>query len=154
MHISDLSRLTSVSVHALRHYERLGLIVPRRKANGYRDYTNSTRRDVIFIATARRLGLGLQDIADHLAQWKAGYLSFADLAHVLDRRHAEVEADIDRLRTLQAQLRDASAWLRDPQRAPVGTTSNRTPATPWAVRPRSVEPSPRSDNHSPLSVSK
>ena len=37
MQISELAQQASVSVHALRHYERLGLIHPDRRANGYRE---------------------------------------------------------------------------------------------------------------------
>ena len=44
MQISELARQAAVSVHALRHYERLGLIRPHRRANGYRDYPASMRR--------------------------------------------------------------------------------------------------------------
>ena len=50
MQISELARQAAVSVHALRHYERLGLIRPHRRANGYRDYPASMRREVVFIA--------------------------------------------------------------------------------------------------------
>ena len=48
--------MASVSVHALRHYERLGLIRPDRRANGYRDYPARMRREVVFIAMSRQLG--------------------------------------------------------------------------------------------------
>ena len=43
MKISELAKRTGVSTHALRHYERLGLLEPVRHANGYRDYTEAMR---------------------------------------------------------------------------------------------------------------
>ena len=52
-----------MSVHALRHYERLGLIRPDRRANGYRDYPARMRREVVFIAMSRQLGFSLPQIA-------------------------------------------------------------------------------------------
>ena len=55
--------MASVSVHALRHYERLGLIHPDRRANGYRDYPARMRREVVFIAMSRQLGFSLPQIA-------------------------------------------------------------------------------------------
>jgi DNA-binding transcriptional MerR regulator len=44
MKISELAKRTGVSTHALRHYERLGLLELVRHANGYSDYTKAMRR--------------------------------------------------------------------------------------------------------------
>ena len=59
MQISELARLTGVTVHALRHYERAGLLRPDRLPNGYRHYAPSARREVVFIAMSRHLGFSL-----------------------------------------------------------------------------------------------
>ena len=66
MKISELANRTGVSTHALRHYERLGLLEPVRHANGYRDYTESMRREVVFIAMSRKIGFSLTAIAQRL----------------------------------------------------------------------------------------
>ena len=78
MQISELARQAAVSVHALRHYERLGLIRPHRRANGYRDYPASMRREVVFIAMSRQLGFALPQIAQRLADYRAGTLGIDD----------------------------------------------------------------------------
>ena len=57
MQISELAKQTGVTVHALRHYERLGLLKPARLPNGYRDYSDGMRREVIFITMSRQIGL-------------------------------------------------------------------------------------------------
>ena len=59
MQISELARPTGVTVHALRHYERAGLLRPDRLPNGYRHYAPSARREVVFIAMSRQLGFSL-----------------------------------------------------------------------------------------------
>ena len=74
MQISELAQQASVSVHALRHYERLGLIRPDRRANGYRDYPARMRREVVFIAMSRQLGFSLPQIALRLDEYRAGTL--------------------------------------------------------------------------------
>ena len=74
MQISELAQQASVSVHALRHYERLGLIHPDRRANGYRDYPARMRREVVFIAMSRQLGFSLPQIALRLDEYRAGTL--------------------------------------------------------------------------------
>jgi len=66
MKISELAKRTGVSTHALRQYERLGLLEPLRHANGYRDYTEAMRREVVFIAMSRKIGFSLAAIAQRL----------------------------------------------------------------------------------------
>ena len=83
MQISELAQQASVSVHALRHYERLGLIrpdrgangyrdYPARRGNGYRDYPACMRCEVVFIAMSRQLGFSLPQIALRLDEYRAG----------------------------------------------------------------------------------
>ena len=74
MRISDLARRTGTPTTTLRHYERLGLLRPTRAPNGYRDYPESAVREVIFIAMARQIGIGLKRIAEHLPAYRTGRL--------------------------------------------------------------------------------
>lgn len=46
MRIGDLARRAGVSAKAVRYYERLGLVSPRRRPNGYREYDESHLRVV------------------------------------------------------------------------------------------------------------
>lgn len=46
MQISELAQRTGVSVHALRHYEKLGMLQPARRASGYREYTEAMQARV------------------------------------------------------------------------------------------------------------
>ena len=39
--IHEFARLAGVTVKALRHYDRLGLLRPRRTGSGYRVYSDS-----------------------------------------------------------------------------------------------------------------
>lgn len=68
MRIGELAAAAGVSVRAVRHYHRRGLLPePPRRANGYRRYG---LRDVITLARIRRLaelGLSLDEVADALA---------------------------------------------------------------------------------------
>ncbi|MFD0417688.1 MerR family transcriptional regulator [Streptomyces sp. NPDC127108] len=49
MFIGELSRRTSVSTRGLRYYEQQGLLRPRRRASGYREFDESD------VATVRRI---------------------------------------------------------------------------------------------------
>ena len=101
MQISELAQQASVSVHALRHYERLGLIHPDRRANGYRDYPARMRREVVFIAMSRQLGFSLPQIALRLDEYRAGTLGIDDMVQALQAR---VDAIDQQIAALQLSL--------------------------------------------------
>lgn len=50
-----------MTVRALRYYEAVGLVVPRRLTNGYRDYAPTALRQVEEIRTLTGLGLSVED---------------------------------------------------------------------------------------------
>jgi DNA-binding transcriptional MerR regulator len=112
MRISELARRTGVTVHALRHYERLGLLQPARSASGYRDYPESMRREVVFIAMARRIGFSLPAIAELLPAYRAGRLSIRRMTDALEERVAAIDAEIAKLQALRAQVVEHAAWLQ------------------------------------------
>ena len=48
MQISEFAARCGVTVHALRHYEALGLLKPGRSAGGYRTYEPAQRDFILF----------------------------------------------------------------------------------------------------------
>jgi DNA-binding transcriptional MerR regulator len=72
MRIGELSRLTGVSVRLLRYYEEQGLLTPRRRPSGYREYESG---DIERVGRIRVL--------------LAAGLSTAKIAHALPRTCAE-----------------------------------------------------------------
>jgi predicted site-specific integrase-resolvase len=57
MRIGELAERVGVTTKAIRYYERLGLLAPRRLANGYRSYDTkamsaSSSRSVTSVAAA------------------------------------------------------------------------------------------------------
>ena len=114
MKISELAKRTGVSTHALRHYERLGLLEPVRHANGYRDYTESMRREVVFIAMSRKIGFSLAAIAQRLPAYRAGRLRNADMVEALEVRVAEIDKELAALAALRAQVISHMQWLQKP----------------------------------------
>ena len=113
MRISELAQRTGVSAHALRHYERLGLLRPARTAGGYRDYPESARREVIFIAMSRKIGFSLKAVAEHLPAYRSGRLSFDDMVEAMQQRVAEIDREIAALRAQRTQVVDHVRWLRE-----------------------------------------
>jgi MerR family transcriptional regulator, copper efflux regulator len=134
MRISELARRAGVTVHALRHYERLGLLQPARSASGYRDYPESMRREVVFIAMARRIGFSLPEIAELLPAYRAGRLSIRRMTDALEERVAAIDAEIGRLQALRAQVIEHAEWLRAQRtqaRAAKASTKRPNGNSPW-----------------------
>jgi len=61
-HARAFARLTGVTIKALRHYERRGLLSPRRTAAGHRRYTLQDLRRLDEILALKSLGLPLVDV--------------------------------------------------------------------------------------------
>lgn len=75
MRISELAARTGASAHALRHYEKLGLIAAARSPGGYRVFAEGTVRQVTFIVMGRRIGFTLKEIAQWLPAYRSGWLT-------------------------------------------------------------------------------
>lgn len=133
MRISELAQRAGVTVHALRHYERLGLLLPARTASGYRDYPESMRREVVFIAMARRIGFSLAAIGELLPAYRAGRLGITRMTDALEERVAALDAQIAELQALRAQVIEHAAWLRAQRRKP-------PKKTPWPKAPTPSSP--------------
>ena len=112
MRISELARRAQVSTAMLRRYEDMGLILAQRTAGGYREFSEHTVREVVFIRMSREIGLPLATIAEHLPAYRSGRLSIDTMVDVLRQRIAEVDEQIAQARLLRKKLVDHIAWLR------------------------------------------
>jgi DNA-binding transcriptional MerR regulator len=61
MRVGELARRTGTTVRALRYYEAVGLVVPRRLGNGYREYEPIAVRLVQQIRELSALGLSVEE---------------------------------------------------------------------------------------------
>jgi len=66
MRIGELSAKAGVSRRALRYYEEQGLLVPRREANGYREYGDDTPLVVAQITALRQLTVQVSRLTAYL----------------------------------------------------------------------------------------
>ncbi|WP_369197303.1 MerR family transcriptional regulator [Streptomyces djakartensis] len=101
MRIGELARVVGVTTRAVRHYHHLGLLPePRRRANGYREYT---LRHAVVLTRIRRLtelGLGLAEVRDVLADEEG-----KDLVEVLTELDEDLARQEEELRERRARLR-------------------------------------------------
>jgi DNA-binding transcriptional MerR regulator len=104
--IHEFARHTGVTIKTLHHYDRLGLLTPRRTDAGYRVYSPADRERLSHIVALKSLGLPLQRIKALLDQK-------APLSEALERQRRVLE---DKRRRLDRALRvisDVEQTVRD-----------------------------------------
>jgi peroxiredoxin/DNA-binding transcriptional MerR regulator len=68
----ELARRSGTTIRALRYYESVGLVVPRRLANGYREYDPIAERLVVQIRELTALGLSVEETRPFVESLAAG----------------------------------------------------------------------------------
>jgi DNA-binding transcriptional MerR regulator len=110
--VSQLAREVGVSADTVRFYEREGLLpAPRRTAAGYRQYDAAMVDRMTFIQGATRLGLSLSDVRDLLAVRDTGVCPCEPAEQHLTKRLAELDAELDRMMRLRAQMAEMLARI-------------------------------------------
>ena len=105
MQIGELAEVTGLSRDTLRYYEKRGLLVARRTANGYRDYPTEAVDWLRYIRIAQALGFTLQEIEADLPLLAAPVeQSAAVLRTALQAKLAEIDRRIDGLQALRGEL--------------------------------------------------
>jgi MerR family transcriptional regulator, copper efflux regulator len=134
MRISELAQRTGISTHRLRRYESLGLIRAERTAGGYREFSEHTAREVVFISMGRDLGFSLKTLAESLPRYRAGTLTVDEMIFTMQRRIAEVDAAIAEQRALRRKLVSHIAWFEKRRRTAKAEPASRFPAARKATR--------------------
>lgn len=113
MRISQLAERTGVSATTLRFYDDAGLLPADRTSAGYRIYGDDAVDRLMFIGSAKHLGLPLEEIGELLAVWESGACQDvkADLRPRLAARLDDAERRVAELAALTASLRSALEHL-------------------------------------------
>lgn len=106
----ELARLAGVSTDTLRHYERKGLLRPRRSSNGYREYPAHAVERVKLIRSALAIGFRLDDLTRLLKTREAGGAPCHQVRDLAAAKLDELEQLIRNLSTMRDELR---TMLRD-----------------------------------------
>ncbi|HKV27928.1 MAG TPA: MerR family DNA-binding protein [Candidatus Acidoferrales bacterium] len=108
MFIGRIAKRTSLSVDAIRFYERNGILAPpQRSEGGFRLYTDQDVEALLFVRRAQGLGFSLPQIRELLALSRDRGRSCAAVRERLQRKLADVRAKIGVLEHLDGELRIA-----------------------------------------------
>lgn len=91
--IKEISQLYGIGVDALRYYEKLGLLIPRRDTNGYRLYSLHDIYKLNIIRDLRELEFSMDQIREYLDQ--------QSIETTLELLHQEQEWIRDRIAKLE-----------------------------------------------------
>lgn len=102
--IGQLARYAGVTIKAVRHYHRVGLLEePRRDASGYRRYTAQDAIDLVKIRTLAEAGVPLARVKELLVAGEEEFASsITEIDEALRRREEEVRLARERVGRLRA----------------------------------------------------
>lgn len=133
MRVGELARQTGTTVRALRYYERVGLVVPSRLANGYRDYEPLAVKQVAEIRDLTALGLSVEQTRPFVECIALGHgsgddcvSSLAAYRHAIDSLDERIAQLSERRDALEANLEAAASGVLRPAAATtaVSTTTD------------------------------
>jgi DNA-binding transcriptional MerR regulator len=107
---AEFARMAGVSTDTLRHYERKGLLKPKRSRNGYREYTMQMLERVRLIRRAISVGFTIDELHSIL---KARDKGDAPCRQVHKMAQAKLEAVENQLRELENVRDDLRLIIAD-----------------------------------------
>lgn len=105
--IGELSKLTEVSVSALRYYEEVGILKPiHKEENNYRYYSTEDISIVSFIKKSQHLGFSLEQIKNILREREQGHSPCPTVKKIAQVKIQELRKKIKELETLEYEIKD------------------------------------------------
>ncbi|MFC7546609.1 MerR family transcriptional regulator [Plantactinospora sp. GCM10030261] len=85
--VAEAARLVGLSTHTLRYYEQEGLVRPARNASGYREYSASDLRRLVFLTRMRLSGMTMTDLKRYILLVEQGPSTIPERRRImLDQR--------------------------------------------------------------------
>ncbi|MEM9813794.1 MAG: Cu(I)-responsive transcriptional regulator [Pseudomonadota bacterium] len=104
MTIGEVAAASGLPAKTIRYYEEIGLIRPDRGANGYRDFSETDARKLVFLARARSLGFSTEDCRRLLSLYEDRSRASADVKRLARGHVARITAKIEELETMRVAL--------------------------------------------------
>ncbi len=104
MNIGDVADRCGLPAKTIRYYEDIGLIRPRRGANGYREFGDREVHKLVFLARARSLGFTIEACRALLALYEDRGRASADVKELAQRHLAEIDRKIVELNGMRGAL--------------------------------------------------
>jgi DNA-binding transcriptional MerR regulator len=94
--ISDAARISGLSAHTLRYYERAGLLDPvDRSANGHRRYAQADLERIAFLTKLRATGMPIRTVREYAELLREGEGNEKARLALLEAHREAVKALLD-----------------------------------------------------------
>ena len=122
LHIGDAARETGLGIHAIRFYERKGLLrEPPRGKGGFRVFDGEMVSELTFIRRAQALGFSLSEIRELLVLRRSTSQACSHVRDRLAQKLGAVREKIRELKKLETELQsELRKCNRELQRQPAG----------------------------------
>lgn len=116
MNIGHAAKESGLPAKTIRYYEDIGLVIPDRRDNGYRDYSGNDIEKLSFIHRARELGFSIDTCRKLLALYTDKSRTSADVKRLAEEHLEEIEQKMLELEHIANSLRHLIANCRGDKR--------------------------------------
>ena len=117
MLISELSKLTGLTTHTIRFYEKTGLIKGKQKeevtTNNYFHYDEEVVERLKLIRDAKSIGFTLREIGHLLDAWFDNQFSIEKKLRILDDKVVSIDQKIAQLENMKKLVIDYKKSVQD-----------------------------------------
>lgn len=106
MNVRDAALKSGLPAKTVRYYDEIGLVVPDRRRNGYRDYDDQAVQKLAFLKRARQLGFSIEDCRRLLSLYEDKDRASADVKELAEQHLLEIDKRLDELKHLRKTLSD------------------------------------------------
>lgn len=108
MLINELSKITGVSAHTIRYYEKYGLIKGKRKegvkSNNYFHYDEEAVEKLELIRDAKSIGFTLNEIKQLIDAWFSKKFTISKKVAILDEKLHSIDEKIKQLKEVKKAI--------------------------------------------------
>ncbi len=104
MNIGAAAEASGLPPKTIRYYEEIGLLVPQRGTNGYRDYSATDVHRLKFLQRSRGLGFSIEECRMLLSLYDDKHRASADVKTLAQQKISEIEDKITQLQSLKSTL--------------------------------------------------
>ena len=108
MLINEISKITGISAHTIRFYEKSGLIEGKRdesiKTNNYFHYDEETIEKLEFISDAKSIGFTIREIGQVIDAWYNNKYTKDEKLSILDEKLHSLEQKMKEIKEMKKQI--------------------------------------------------
>ena len=110
MLINEISKITGISAHTIRFYEKSGLIEGKRdesiKSNNYFHYDEETIEKLEFITDAKSIGFTIREIGQVIDAWYNNKFTKDEKLSILDEKLLSLEQKLKEIKEMKNQIEE------------------------------------------------